>query len=203
MTSHILLINCPDQSGLVHKITGVLYKHKLNVISNGEFVERTFNHFFMRTEFSGDFSREQLLKDMHASLPEGVIIKLSDNRKKDIIILATKEHHCLGDLLIRHAFNELQANILCVISNHKTLKELTQKFDIPFYFIDHENKNREDHENEILKTIEKFNPEFLVLAKYMRILSPGIVTRYANRIINIHHSFLPAFAGANPYAQAY
>ena len=203
MTSHILLINCPDQSGLVYKITGVIYKHNLNIISNGEFVERTFNHFFMRTEFSGKFNREKLLNDLHEMLPTGVVIKLSDNKKKNIVILATKEHHCLSDLLIRHAFNDLQANILCVISNYEVLKELTQKFNIPFHFIDQGHQSREDHEAAILKKIEEYDPEFLVLAKYMRILSPATVTKFANRVINIHHSFLPAFVGANPYVQAY
>ena len=203
MTSHILLINCADQSGLVYKITSVLYKHNLNIISNGEFVERTFNHFFMRTEFSGQFNRQELLSDLHAILPEGVTIKLSDHKKKNIIILATKEHHCLSDLLIRHAFNDLQAHILCVISNYEVLKELTQKFNIPFHFIDHANKSREEHEAAIFEKIEEYDPEFLVLAKYMRILSPDTVNKFADRIINIHHSFLPAFIGANPYVQAY
>ncbi len=203
MNSHILLINCPDESGLVYKITGVIYKHNLNIISNGEFVERNFNHFFMRTEVSGDFNHEQLLDDLYKVLPVGVDIKLSDRKKKDIIILATKEHHCLSDLLVRHAFNELQANILCVISNYKTLEDLTLKFNIPFHFISHEEKSREAHEIEIREIIKGYNPEFLVLAKYMRILSAEFVSYFANRIINIHHSFLPAFIGANPYAQAY
>ena len=203
MSSHVLLINCPDESGLVYKITDVVYRHNLNIISNGEFVERNFNHFFMRTEFSGNFVRENLLEDLYAALPKSVDIKLTDNRKKNIVILATKEHHCLGDLLIRHAFDELKANILCVISNHQILEELTQKFSVPFYFIDHEGKERDEHENELLKIIDQYNPDFLVLAKYMRILSSEVVLKFANRIINIHHSFLPAFIGANPYAQAY
>ena len=201
--SHILLINCPDQSGLVYKITSVIYKHNLNIISNGEFVERTFNYFFMRTEFSGKFNQRELLNDLHAILPEGVNIRLSDNKKKNIVILATKEHHCLSDLLIRHAFNDLQANILAVISNYEILKELTEKFNIPFHYVGHEHGSREDHEAAILKKIEQYDPDFLVLAKYMRILSPATVNKFANRIINIHHSFLPAFVGANPYVQAY
>ena len=157
----------------------------------------------MRTEFSGSFNSDELLNDLQATLPVGVHIKLSDNRKKNIVLLATREHHCLGDLLLRHAFNELQANILCVISNYEVLRGLTEKFSIPFYFIDHENKSREEHEAEVLKKIEEYDPEFLVLAKYMRILSPEIVTKFSDRIINIHHSFLPAFVGANPYVQAY
>ncbi|WP_187261365.1 formyltetrahydrofolate deformylase [Pontibacter beigongshangensis] len=203
MVSHVLLINCPDQPGLVFKITGVLYHYNLNIISNGEFVERSFNYFFMRTEFSGNFDREALLKDLTDLLPEGVEIKLTDKRKKNIVLLATKEHHCLSDLLIRHAFNELNAHILAVISNYDVLEDLTRKFDIPFHFISHEDKSREAHEQEILEAVQQYEPEFVVLAKYMRILSPGFVSQYSNKIINIHHSFLPAFVGASPYTQAY
>jgi formyltetrahydrofolate deformylase len=203
MVSHILLINCPDQRGLVFKITSVLYQHNLNIISNGEFVERTWNHFFMRTEFSGPFDKEKLLKDLSESLPQGVEIKLTDKKKKDIVLLVTKEHHCLSDLLVRFAFNELQANIRAVISNYDVLQDLTRKFNVPFHFISHEEKSREKHEAELLQAIQVYQPEFIVLAKYMRILSPGFVSNFNNRIINIHHSFLPAFIGANPYAQAY
>lgn len=203
MTANILLIECPDQPGLVYQITGVIYKHRLNIISNGEFVERQFSYFFMRTEFSGEFDKDKLLKDLYQILPENVKIKLTGKKKKNIVLLATKEHHCLSDLLIRHAFNELQANVLCVISNYDTLKELTQKFNVPFYHISHEGKERETHEAEVLEKIQEYDPEFLVLAKYMRILSPEFVSHFNNRIINIHHSFLPAFVGANPYAQAY
>lgn len=203
MASHILLINCPDQRGLVYNVTSVLYKHDLNVISNGEFVERNTNHFFMRTEFSGEFSREELLRDLIGVLPEAAEIKLTDKRKKDIVLLATKEHHCLSDLLVRHAFDELNANILAVISNYTTLEELTEKFKVSFRCISHEGKSREEHEAELLEVVQQYNPEFIVLAKYMRILSGEFVSHFLNRIINIHHSFLPAFVGANPYAQAY
>lgn len=203
MTSHILLIHCSDQKGLLHKISGVLYKHQLNVISNGEFVEKHFNHFFMRTEFAGEFDREVLIKELYAVLPEDVQIKLTDRRKKDVVIMVTKEHHCLSDLLIRHAFNELNANILAVISNYDSLKSLTEKFGIPFVHISHEGISRESHEKQLLKAIWNYNPEFLILAKYMRILSSEFVGNFPDRIVNIHHSFLPAFVGASPYAQAY
>lgn len=203
MTSHILLINCPDRSGLIYKITEVLYKHQLNIISNGEFVERNSNYFFMRTEFSGEFNREALLKELHKILPEGIDIKLTDRRKKDIVILATKEHHCLSDLLVRHAFGELDAQIRCVISNYQNLEELTTKFNVPFHYVSHEGISRELHEEKMLELISSYQSDLLVLAKYMRVLTPSFISNYTNRIINIHHSFLPAFAGANPYAQAY
>jgi formyltetrahydrofolate deformylase len=200
---HILLIHCPDESGLIAKITGVLFRHGLNIVSNDEFVERSGNHFFMRTEFSGMFEKTALLRELQQVLPTGADLKLSDKHKKEIVILATKEHHCLGDLLVRHAFNELHAVIRAVVSNYNTLEDLTVKFGVPFHYISHESKTREQHEKEVAAAIEACNPEFLVLAKYMRILSPEFIKRYTNRIINIHHSFLPAFVGANPYAQAY
>jgi formyltetrahydrofolate deformylase len=203
MVSHILLIKCPDERGLVYKITGVLYKYELNVISNGEFVERGSNYFFMRTEFSGEFDKDALLNDLKRVLPAKVAIKLTGRRKKEIVILATKEHHCLSDLLIRHEFSELNANVLAVISNYNVLEELTLKFNIPFHCVSHEGLSREEHEAAILKLIQQYKPEFLVLAKYMRILSGEFVSNFLNCMVNIHHSFLPAFVGASPYTQAY
>jgi formyltetrahydrofolate deformylase len=203
MNASILLIHCPDERGLVYKITKVIFQHNLNVISNGEFVERNFNHFFMRTEFSGDYNKEQLLQDLREALPKESVIKLNAREKRDICILVTKEHHCLSDLLIRHSFNELDVNLKCVISNYQNLEELTRKFNIPFHFITHEGKERQQHEEEVLTIINQYQPEFLVLAKYMRVLSASFVKHFSNRIINIHHSFLPAFIGANPYNQAY
>ena len=201
--THILLINCPDESGLIYKVSKVVYKHRLNIISNGEFVEREFNHFFMRTEFSGEVNPGCLFDDLKNILPGAAEIKLTGNQKKNIVIFATKEYHCLSDLLIRFKFNDLNVNILGVISNYSYLEELTKKFVIPYYHVDHNNKSREEHDEEILAIVQKLNPDFLVLAKYMRILSPAFVGHYNNRIINIHHSFLPAFIGANPYQKAY
>jgi formyltetrahydrofolate deformylase len=181
----------------------VLFNHKLNVISNGEFVERNFRHFFMRTEFSGDFAYDALLEDLKNVLRPDANITLRQPSVRNICLLASREHHCLSDLLVRHAFGELDARVQCVISNHQNLEELTAKFSIPFHFINHEGKSREEHESEIQNVLNSYEPEFLVLARYMRVLTPAFVSRYWNRIVNIHHSFLPAFAGANPYAQAY
>jgi formyltetrahydrofolate deformylase len=203
MSASILLIHCPDEPGLVYKITQVVFRHNLNIISNGEFVDRNFGHFFMRTEFSGDYDKEQLVRELTEGLPKKVVIKLNTRQKRDIAILVTKEHHCLSDLMIRHSFDELDVNIKCVISNYQNLEELTGKFNIPFHFITHEGKAREQHEEEVLSVINQYQPEFLVLAKYMRVLSSSFVKHFNNRIINIHHSFLPAFIGANPYNQAY
>jgi formyltetrahydrofolate deformylase len=119
------------------------------------------------------------------------------------VLMATKEHHCLSELLVRHAFGELNARVLAVISNHEELGDLARRFDIPFHFVSHQGLTREAHEAAVLATLAPYRPEFVVLAKYMRILSSEFVAHYPNRLINIHHSFLPAFVGANPYAQAY
>jgi formyltetrahydrofolate deformylase len=201
--SHILLVNCPDESGLIFKISKIVYEHRLNIIRNGEFVEKEFNRFFMRTEFSGKINEDILLNEVKKVLPKNAEVKLTTNTKKNIVILATKEYHCLSDLLLRNKFGDGNLNILAVISNYKDLDELTSKFEIPYFHIGHLNKSRETHEQQILDITQRFNPDFLVLAKYMRILSPAFVEKYNNRIINIHHSFLPAFAGANPYHKAY
>ncbi|QDA58646.1 formyltetrahydrofolate deformylase [Hymenobacter jejuensis] len=203
MTNHTLLIHCPDRKGLIYAITQVVFQNGLNIISNGEFVDKENNHFFMRAEVSGDIDREKVLRELHSALPEQVFVELLPHQKKSIVILVTKEHHCLGDLLLREQYNDLNATIRAVIGNYTTLQPLTEKFNIPFHYISHEHKTREEHDAQIRETINQYKPDYLVLAKYMRVLSPDFVKRFSGRIINIHHSFLPAFIGANPYRQAY
>jgi formyltetrahydrofolate deformylase len=201
--TYTLLIDCQDQIGLVYRITNILFNNQLNIIRNSEFVEKETNHFFMRTEFSGELYEESVMKQLKAALPPDATIKMSSKVKKNIVILVTKEHHCLAELLCRYQFKELNANILAVIGNYNSLQKFTEKFDIPYHHITHEGKTRESHEAEIKQTIDNYKPDYLVLAKFMRILTPEFVADFPNRIINIHHSFLPAFIGANPYKQAY
>lgn len=203
MEAHILLIACQDRKGLIHAITGVLLKYDLNIISNSEYVEKEHNNFFMRTEFSGDADKDLIVNELKSQLPENSYIRLTKKRKKNIVLLATKESHCLGDLLLRHYSKELNADIQAIISNYDSLRDLSEKFNINYYHVSPEAISRETHEQEVLKIINKYNPDFLVLAKYMRILSSDFTSHFFNRIINIHHSFLPAFIGARPYEQAY
>ena len=203
MTTYILLIACSDRKGLVHNITRILYEHDLNIVSNGEFVEKESNSFFMRTEFAGDVDSDAITRGLHAVLPPLAYIKLIRKRKKDIVVLATRESHCLGDLLIRHYSNALPVNIRAVVSNYDHLKDLTGKFHIDFHHVSHEERSREEHETGLMNIIGQYNPDYLVLAKYMRILSKEVISTFHNRIINIHHSFLPAFVGAKPYEKAY
>lgn len=203
MKQHSLMIDCPDRKGLVHQITGVLFDLGLNVTQNDEFVSED-GRFFMRTEFEGEVNEATLTAQMLQVLPEqDSRLRLNPKKNKNIVVLATKEHHCLADLLVRYSFDELNANILAVISNYNQLQSLVSRFGIPFHYISHDDQTREQHEEAIFRAIDIYQPDYLVLAKYMRVLTPSFVNRYQSRIINIHHSFLPAFVGANPYKQAY
>ena len=203
MTPQVLLVECEDRRGLVHAITGVLLKHGVNVVGNQEFVDGTSSRFFMRTEFDGAADAHELVSEVRSALPVPASVRLSDLTPKRVVVLVSKEHQCLGDILIRHAFGELNAQVLAVLSNHPGLQSLVAKFDRPFHFISHESFTREEHEAALLKVIEQHQPDYLVLAKYMRVLTPDFVRRFPARIVNIHHSFLPAFAGARPYQQAF
>ena len=199
----VLLVECVDQPGLVHAITGVLFRHGLNIVGNQEFVDRESERFFMRTEFDGAAEGSALLGEVRAVLPEGAAARLSDLSPKRVVVFASKEHHCLADLLVRHAFGELNGLILAVVSHHDALAPLVAKFELPFHYVPHEGGAREAHETELLRAIAPYQPEFLVLAKYMRIFSPEWVGKFPSRMVNIHHSFLPAFVGARPYYQAF
>lgn len=201
--AQLLLIHCPDEPGIIYRITKILFEHGLNIVRNGEFVEHNGNHFFMRTEIAGAFDAEALHAELRAALPPSASIRLTTNQPKNIVLMATKEHHCLSELLVRHEFGELNARVLAVISNYEVLGDLTRKFNLPFHYLPHADRTREAHEAEVLAVLAQYQPDFVVLAKYMRILTPDFVAHYANRLINIHHSFLPAFVGASPYAQAY
>lgn len=203
MEKFVLLIETEDAKGLVYKVSKVLFDHNLNIDKNSEFVDDEENKFFMRTVISGDFNEDTLQSDLKKILPTEHILKLKPQAKKDIVLLATKESHVLGDLLIRYVSGELNANIKAVISNHDSLRDLVEKFNIPYHFVDTEGLDREEHEIKLISQIEVYNPEIIVLAKYMRILTPKFVGHFEGKVLNIHHSFLPAFIGANPYKQAH
>ena len=202
MNSRVLLIECDDRKGLIHAVTGVLLRHGLNIVSNDEFVDVENGRFFMRTETDSDVDPEDLGGELRALLPEGAAVRFAPRTKRRLVVLVTKEYHCLGDLLLRHAHGDLNATVEAVVGNHRDLEPLVGRFGVPFRFVGHEGKSREGHEEELLAAIRPYDPALLVLAKYMRILSPAFVARFPRRMINIHHSFLPAFVGPSPYRQA-
>ena len=204
MSQYRVLIDTNDEKGLVYKISTVFYNFDLNILSNSEFVDKENNKFFMRSVVDGDVNLDELKKSLVEVLPKKTFIEVIAPKKKNIIIMATKEMHALGDILVRHEAGELEANILAVISNYDKLESLVSKFNIPYITISHENLDRSEHESKIIESIDSYKDiDYIVLAKYMRILTPRFVETYEDKIINIHHSFLPAFIGANPYKQAY
>jgi formyltetrahydrofolate deformylase len=198
-----VLIDCNDEKGLVYNISKVFFDLDLNIDHNREFVDKENSKFFMRTVITGKFDKDKLLIDLKTITPKDAIIKVIEPKRKEIVIMATKEAHCLGDILIRWESGELDADIKAVISNHKDLQSLTHRFNIPFNYISAENISREEHEQKVLSLLNDMDFDYIVLAKYMRILSSNFVENYRWKIINIHHSFLPAFIGANPYKQAH
>ena len=198
-----VLIDCDDAKGLVYKISKVFYDRDLNIENNREFVDKEQGKFFMRTVVTGEFEIEELREALVAVVPKDANLKVIEPKKKKIVILATKESHALGDILVRHEAGELDAEIEAVIANHDTLKALVRRFDIPFFYVSAEGMSREEHEMHIMDLINQQTFDIIVLAKYMRILTSNFVKAYPKQIVNIHHSFLPAFIGANPYKQAY
>jgi formyltetrahydrofolate deformylase len=203
MKNPVLLVSCSDQRGLVHAITGALLGRGANIVSNQEFVDGEASRFFMRTEFTDAKDCSSLEAELRGVLPAGAEVRVRMPARRRVAVLVSKEHHCLADLLVRHAYGELPADLVAIISNHETLRPLAEKFGIPFFCAESANCSREAHEAEVIRLLEPYRPELLVLAKYMRVLTPAFVARWPERVVNIHHSFLPAFAGAKPYHQAF
>jgi formyltetrahydrofolate deformylase len=199
----IIVIQCRDRVGLVASISSIIAQSGLNIISMREHVELEANRFFSRIDVDGQTDNLALEHQLRKALPEDAAIHINPLPEKKIVVLVTKEYHCLGDLLLRNHFKTLGASLQCVVGNHRHLEDLCSRFGIPFLYITHEGCSKEDFEQAILTTLNRYQPDYLVLAKFMRILSPAFVQHFENRIINIHHSFLPAFAGAQPYRQAY
>lgn len=204
MNTILILIQCQDQVGLVTNITRVLAEHELNIIAMREFVDEAEQKFFTRIACSGTVDDYEILQqELLACLPTKATVRLIPKAEKNIALLVTKEFHCLADILVRTHFNTLGAKVSCVIGNHEILKEFAEKFDIPFFYVSHEHKSKADFEKEIINILSAYELDYIVLAKFMRILSSEFNEKYTDKIINIHHSFLPAFIGASPYKQAF
>ncbi|MDB5155712.1 MAG: purU [Mucilaginibacter sp.] len=199
----IIVIQCTDRVGLVGAIASTLAKQQLNIISMREYVDKIENMFFMRLEVEEIGDPPALEVSIKEILPPGAMIIINPIPQKKIVAMVTKEYHCLADILIRNYFNTLGASVQCVIGNHPDLQDICKRFDMPFFLVPHEGKSKEEFEQEITGIIMPYQPDYIVLAKFMRILSPNLVAKFPMRVINIHHSFLPAFIGANPYRQAF
>ena len=206
--SAILLTSCPDQKGIVATLSDFVFRHNGNILHADEHADEGSNLFLMRVEFDptdfdinlADFSRH------FSPIAEKFAMQwrlARSNVRQKMAILVSKYDHCLVDLLYRHKSGELACDIPLVISNHPDNGPIADFYRIPFFVVPVSKDNKSEAEQKILRLLKQHDPDFIVLARYMQILSNQFVNEYPHRIINIHHSFLPAFVGAKPYHQAF
>ncbi len=206
--SAILLISCPDRRGLVAAISDFVFRHNGNILHADEHGDEESGLFLMRVEFDpagfdiplADFAK--YFSPIADKFQMDWRLAQSSHRPK-MAILVSKYDHCLADLLYRHKSGELNCEIPLVISNHADNQPLADFYQIPFFVVPVPRENKREAEQKILELLKQHSPDFIVLARYMQILSQDFVNQYPHRIINIHHSFLPAFVGAKPYHQAF
>ena len=199
----VIVIQCTDSVGLVAAISRVLANAGCNIVSMREHVDQEENKFFARIVVENITDPQGIEVTITNVLPENAVVKVNPLPEKNIVVLVTRDYHCLSDILTRNHFKTLGANVQCVIGNHPDLMNITKRFDIPFHLVSHQNKSKETFEKELMDVISPYKPDYLVLAKFMRILSQDFISAFKMKIINIHHSFLPAFTGASPYRKAY
>ncbi len=204
----VLLLVCPDQPGLVANFSEYVFKNHGNIVDLDQHTDYETNTFLMRLEWElkqFDMDRKELADDLErlaARFRMKHSLYFSDQRSR-MAILVSKYQHCLYDLLVRHTLGELDVDIPLVLSNHPDLRQVAEHFSIPFEVVEISAANKGEGEKKQLKILRDYKIDFLVLARYMQILGPDYVRAYPNAVINIHHSFLPAFIGGKPYHQAY
>ncbi len=209
-SSAILLLSCPDQKGVVAAISDFVFRHNGNILHADEHADIESNLFLMRVEFDPtDFdislSESEFSKHFSPIAQKFQMqwrLALSNYRPK-MVIMVSKYDHCLVDLLYRHKSGEIACEIPLIISNHPDNQPVAGFYRIPYVTVPVPKENKRPAEEKILALLQQHNPDFIVLARYMQILSQEFISQYPRRIINIHHSFLPAFIGAKPYHQAF
>ncbi len=209
MSKFILNINCPDQKGIIAGVTNFIHQNKGNILYIDQYVDRENKLFFMRLEceFVGKkYTHELFTEDFKGLIANKFDLNFelfSQEDRPKMALFVSKYDHCLYDILARYQSKELNIEIPFILSNHKDLETIAKRFDIPFYHVPVTKETKAHAENEQLKLLEKHQVECIVLARYMQIISPKLINAFKNKIINIHHSFLPAFPGAKPYHSAY
>jgi len=205
----ILLIHCPDRPGILAAVTEFINRHQGNILYLDQYVNREEKVFFMRVEWDlTDFQipREKIEEYFNTLIAirfEMIFRLYFADELPRMAIFVSKLSHCLYDLMARYAAGEWKVKIPLIISNHKDLEPVAKRFGIDFYTFPINEKNKSEQEAMELQLLKENNINFCVLARYMQILSPEFIRNYPNKIINIHHSFLPAFAGSKPYHAAY
>ena len=204
-----LVMNCPDQKGIIAEVTNFIHNNNGNIVYIDQYVDRVNAVFFMRVECEiseNDHSLEYFKSNFESTIGKRFQFKV-DIYINDVLpkmaLFVSKYDHCLYDILSRHQSGELAVDIPFILSNHNDLKSIADRFDIPFYHVPVTKETKEEAEEEQLKILKEHHIDFIVLARYMQIVSGKLIKHYTNKIINIHHSFLPAFPGAKPYHSAY
>lgn len=204
----VLLLSCPDQKGLVAKISSYIAEHGGNIIDLDEHVDADENLFAIRVAWEMEnFSipandLESSISELTEEIDAAWELNFLEDRTR-LAIFVSKYDHCLQEILWRHKLGEYNADISVIISNHFELQQLAENYSIPFHMFPIDKENKSNQEKLEIELLEKYNIDSIILARYMQILSKEFVNKFRNRIINIHHSFLPAFMGGNPYKQAY
>lgn len=204
-----ILIHCPDQSGIISAVTGLIQLHGGNIIYLDQHVDKLAGVFFMRLEsdFNGEMKSLAKFKEaFDADLAKTYDMEwniYSDGIRPKLAIFVSKYNHCLYDLLSRYRSGELDVEIPFIIGNHEELGDIAKQFDIKFHHIPVTSGTKDQAEEKQLQLLKKHKIDFIVLARYMQIVTKTIIDEYPSKIINIHHSFLPAFAGAKPYHAAF
>ena len=209
MNKITILIHCKDRPNIIASVTNFIAINGGNIVYIDQHVDREQDVFFIRLE--SEFSTDSFSVDAFRDLFKTTLVEkfnmewriYSSARKPKMALFVSKYDHCLYDLLGRYNSGELHVEIPFIISNHNDLKPIADSFKIPFYHIPVTKDTKIEAEQKQLELLEKFNVNFIVLARYMQIVSGNLINKYTNKIINIHHSFLPAFAGAKPYHSAY
>ena len=209
MANGILLIECEDQTGIVSSITEFIYSNKGNIVELDQYLDNENGHFFMRIEWALDnftIERDKIGEYFNTLLARRFNIRFNlyfNDVKPRMALFVTKLSHCLFDILGRWQNGGLEVDIPVVISNHEHLKPIVEKFGLKFYYVPITKENKLKQEQNHLEILEENKIDFIVLARYMQIIGKELINNYQHKIINIHHSFLPAFVGAKPYHAAY
>lgn len=206
--NQIILINCPDTAGIINAVTNFIFKKNGNVVYLDQHVDKESGVFFMRieAEFDTNFSKAVFSSDFEndlASTYKMVWQLFEQEHRPKMALFVSKYNHCLYDLLSRFKSGELNVEIPFILSNHKDLAYIADQFELPFHYIPVSKNNKLAAEELQIKLLKQHQVDFVVLARYMQIIGPNLIAKFPNRIINIHHSFLPAFAGAKPYHAAF
>ena len=203
---YILTLSCPDRMGIVHRVSGLLLNHAGNIIDAQQFGDEQTGRFFLRVHFAlEDHSIDAVKHDMAAAAEEFAMqwqIHGAQDRAK-LLILVSKQGHCLNDLLFRVHSGQLNADVAAVVSNHRDFEALVKSHGVAFHHLPVTPETKATQEAQIIELVDKLGVDLVVLARYMQILSPELCQALAGRAINIHHSFLPSFKGAKPYYQAH